>query len=277
MTLERRAFALRHLYVYPRLRLAYTYIPKNACTSFKRTFGRAQGWLDADAVSAHGMGVGCWLSGITRYRAGDERIVVLRDPFDRVLSGYLNRFLMRQDAVSDHAMRTGLAELVGSDSRDDVTFGDFVEYLSRTPSRSLNEHWRPQSNFLLGSYTRVIRFEHLAEDTVFLAARGLALDDARGHATSTVRRDLGPGWGARSAGRLRRLRRRTGILPARANMYDDRLYAMVADRYAEDVELLRAGVQPDRQPREAHHSSSAALASSGDIGPLSIRSSSRWW
>ena len=162
---ERSAFALRHLYVYPRLELAYTYIPKNACTSFKRTLGRAQGWLSEDARSAHDMNVRWWLSGLARYSGTEERIVVLRDPFDRILSGYLNRFLMRDDEAAHHAMGTGLAEQLGPDSTTrDVTFADFVEYLSRTPNRSLNEHWRPQSDFLVGSYTRFIRFAHIAED-----------------------------------------------------------------------------------------------------------------
>jgi hypothetical protein len=240
---ERSAFALRHLYVYPRLGIAYTYIPKNACTSFKRTLGRAQGSLAPDAASAHEMTFRHWSSGLARYFGTDERIVVVRDPFDRVLSGYLNRFLMHEDAAADHAMRTGLAETLGPGSvPGDVTFADFVEYLSRTPSRSLNEHWRPQSDFLVGSYTRIIRFEHLREDTGFLADRGLSLDEARGHSTSTMRQDLGPGWADRKARRLRRLRRHKGVLPTRENMYDERLHALVAERYAEDVELVGRGV-----------------------------------
>lgn len=238
MSLERLLFAARHLYVYPRLRIAYTYIPKNASTSLKRTLGRAEGWR-VDPAAAHEMSRLVWLRGIVQYSAVDERIVVMRDPFDRVLSGYLNRFLMSKDAVADHAMKSGLALSIGSKStKDDVTFADFVQYLSRTPNRTLNEHWRPQSDFLAGSYTRVIRFEHLAEDTAFLALRGLVVDQARGHDTSRIRRDLGPGWGHHKARRLRRLRRREGILPTRDNMYDDRLYAMVAERYAADIELM---------------------------------------
>lgn len=239
MDLERSAFALRHLYVYPRLGIAYTYIPKNACTSFKRSFGKAQGWLTGDSPSAHEMTAARWGRGLASYPRADERIVVVRDPFDRLLSGYLNRFLMRHDAVAAHAWRNGLAEGLAPDAtRFDVTFADFVEYLSRTPSRKLNEHWRPQSDFLIGSYTRIVRFEHIAEDTAFLAERGVVLEQARGHATSANRRDLGPGWGHRRARRLRRLRRRRGFLPSRDSMYDDHLYALVADRYAADVDLF---------------------------------------
>lgn len=239
MDLEQSTFALRHLYVYPRLRLAYTYIPKNACTSFKRTLGQGQGWLAPDAPSAHEMDPRRWLSGLVRYPRAEEKIVVLRDPFDRLLSGYLNRFLMRGDPAVDHAMSTGLADVTGPGSTaDDVTFSHFVEYLARTPGRRLNEHWRPQSDFLTGSYTRYIRFDHLTEDTGFLTERGLPLQARRGHGTSADRRDLGPGWADRKARRLRRVRKEKGALPERENMFDERLYSLVADRYAQDVELF---------------------------------------
>jgi hypothetical protein len=242
MSLERRAFALRHMYVYPRLRIAYTYVPKNACSSFKGTFSRAQGWLADDAKSVHPMKPSRWLSGLVRYPAAEERIVVIRDPFDRIVSGYLNRFLMpRVDASVDHAMSTGLADLLPPGSnRGDVTFADFVEYLARTPSASLNEHWRPQSDFLIGSYTRIIRFDHIAEDAAFLADRGLPLMNRRGHSTSALRQDLGAGWGCRKARVLRRMRNRKGILPSPDSMYDDRLRAVVAERYAEDVDLFQS-------------------------------------
>jgi hypothetical protein len=239
VSIERYLFAVRHMYVYPKLRLAYTYIPKNACTSFKRTFGTAQGWLGS-TPSAHTMRVSWWLIGFASYPRVQERVVVIRDPFDRVLSAYLNRFLMDgEDSARDHAMKTGLgASLDAGSTADDVTFADFVKYLASTPNRRLNEHWRPQSDFLLGEYTRLIRFEHIPEDTAFLAELGLTLPH-RGVNTSTIRQDLGSYWGDRKAIQLRKLRRRRRILPAAENMYDDRLRALVVDRFAADVDLVR--------------------------------------
>lgn len=129
MWLDKWAFAIRHLYVYPKLQIGYTYIPKNACTSFKRTFGEAQGWLQADAASAHAMKTSWWLSGLLHHHSVNERIVVLRDPWDRLLSGYQNRFLMRHDDVSQHAMDTGLAGLAGKGSaRNEISFELFLNY-----------------------------------------------------------------------------------------------------------------------------------------------------
>ena len=236
---EQLGFALRHLYVYPRLRLAYTYIPKNACTSLKRTFGRAQGWLGPDSPSAHEMRRQWWLSGLARYPRAEERIVVVRDPFDRVLSAYLNKFIRARDTVAEQAIAAGLGEsLSPGATRDDVTFADFVAYLARTPSHRLDEHWRPQHDFLIGSYTRHLRFEHLGEDSAFLAHQGLVVDEARGHSTSKVQADVGPGWGHRTAGEIGRLRRRREVLPSRESMYDERLHAMITERFAEDLVLF---------------------------------------
>ena len=242
MTLgERRVFALRHLYVYPRIKIAYTYIPKNACSSFKQTFGVAQGWLPETRGVQHDMQFSWWLSGLRAYRGADEHIVVLRDPLDRLLSGFQNRFLTRDEPVAAHAMAGGLAALVGPDaSVNDVTFETFLRYVTATPSRRLNEHWRPQQDFLLGDYSRVIHFETLTRDTRFLRERGLRLKRLKGHATSTLRTDVGPGWGYRTVGELRALRAEQKVLPSRASMYDDALTQLVAERYAADISLIAA-------------------------------------
>lgn len=235
---ERVGFALRHLYVYPRLRLAYTYIPKNACTLLKRTFGEAQGWLTSASHSAHEMRRGRWLRGLASAARAEERIVVVRDPFDRVLSAYLSKFVLARDDVADQAIGGGLAALLPDGAtRVDVTFADFVTYLSRTDGRYLDEHWRPQHEFLIGRYTRVVRFDDLAAGTAFLAGRGLTIDVQANRGTSGLMTHIGPGWGDKPAGRLRVLRRRRGLLPGRDDMYDDRLRQLVATRFADDVDL----------------------------------------
>jgi hypothetical protein len=241
VALERSAFALRHLYVYPRLSIAYTYIPKNACTSFKRTFGEAEGWLSSRSPSAHEMRVSWWLRGLAHYRGSDEHIVVLRDPLDRVAGAYLDKFLAHKEPAAAQAMASGLGAIVHPNATPaDVSFADFVRYLSSARDRDLNEHWRPQRDFLIGSYTRTLRFDRLHVDAAFLVERGLNLKAARGHSTSWSARDLGPGWGRKPARRLRRLRESKGVLPLRKNLYDEELTSLVAGRYETDIELLAA-------------------------------------
>ena len=253
MDREQVGFALRHLYGYPRLRLAYTYIPKNACTALKRTLGHAQGWLTAESRSAHEMRRTWWLSGLASYPLARDRVVVVRDPFDRVLSAYYSKFVLARDGIAEQAMATGLAAaLRPGATRDDVTFADFVGYLSRTPDRVLDDHWRPQHDFLIGSYNQVVRFDRLDEDSGFLRQRGLALDPAGARATSTIATDLGTGWSDRPAARLRVLRRRRGLLPSGESMYDDRLRAVIGERFGDDVDLV-ARATAGRPLRAARH------------------------
>lgn len=239
MALRQRTFALRHLYVYPSLRIAYTSIPKNACTSVKQTLGIAEGWWVENGGSVHEASRRHVPSGLLHLRDVDERIVVIRNPWDRVVSAYQNKFTSRDDAARMHAMSHGLADVLpaGADPLD-TTFTQFVQYLARTPDRHLDRHWRSQSDFLLDGYTRWLRFEHLTEDAAFLAERGYPLRQAAGHGTALRRKDLGPGWHERPARALRRLKRRDDALPTVANIYTDELRSLVAERFAEDVELF---------------------------------------
>jgi hypothetical protein len=238
--LRRRTFPLRHTYVYRSVGIAYTNIPKNASTSIKQTLGLAEGWWREGEGSVHEATRRHAASSWLHLREVDERMVVVRDPWSRLVSAYQDKFTARDDTVRTHAMTSGLATLL-PDNADplDTTFEQFVQYLARTPDRRLNAHWRPQSNFLLGEYTRWLRFEHLVADAAFLAERGCPLRQASGHGTTSRRRDLGEGWGQRPARALRRLRRREGVLPTRENMYDEHLTELVAQRYAEDVDLFR--------------------------------------
>jgi hypothetical protein len=244
--LEQRAFALRHLYVYPKLRLAYTFIPKNACTSMKQTLGAAEGWWAEGSGSIHEVSRRRLVPGLLRWSAADERIVIIRDPWDRLLSAYQHWFLVRDDAMRRHAMEAGLADVLPDGaSATDTTFAQFLQFLARTPDRRLNVHWRPQSSFLVGDYTRWLRFECLAQDAAFLAERGYPLRRAAGHGTSSLRSDLGTGWGEKPARALRRTKRQRGVLPTRVNMYDEALESLVAERFAEDVEIFRRIRRPE--------------------------------
>lgn len=239
VNLEQRTFALRHLYVYPSVRISYTYIPKNASTSMKQTLGQAQGWWSEGDSSVHEVNRVHWLGGLIRYPRTHERIVIIRDPWDRLISAFQNRFVGRDKAASEQALRDGLATQLPKDAdRMHVSFAQFLEYLARTPDRRLNEHWRPQTSFLIGNYTQMMRFEHLQQDADFLTERGLKLRTATGHGTGSLRQDLGPGWGYRPASALRKLKRRRRVLPSRASMFDDPLAELVSDRFAADIELF---------------------------------------
>ncbi|MEM9274421.1 MAG: sulfotransferase family 2 domain-containing protein [Cyanobacteria bacterium P01_F01_bin.143] len=110
------------------------------------------------------------------------KFVILRNPFRRLVSGYINKFVspivesMRRKkkftptkpiSAQGKIIRE-VSEFLGiePDFEKSVTFDQFIRYLSRTEDVKLNIHWRPQHTFLgLGlfkfKYDFIGKFEEL--------------------------------------------------------------------------------------------------------------------
>ena len=70
----------------------------------------------------------------------DARIFTfVRNPYERILSAYLNKINRRETAVW-----TGFARGFGIDPNDRLSFDGFIEILSGAVPETLNEHFRPQ-------------------------------------------------------------------------------------------------------------------------------------
>lgn len=133
---------------YPRLRIAYNAIPKNACSSVKATL-------------AHANDGGCFqktpheLDG--RYRAAPRviddtwlRLVVLRDPFERLVSAYLDKMLKPLEPqfkkiVVQARYEMGEPPPVGDES---LSLRQFFYWFRSRPIEATDAHWRPQTALL---------------------------------------------------------------------------------------------------------------------------------
>lgn len=199
-------FPLPHCLALPTQGLVCCAIPKNACTAVKHWMLWAAG-IDTSHLD-HGevhdfarrqIGVER-LSGkdVRRIRASAFAFAIVRDPVDRVVSAYIDKFI-RQNPMNLHskcvieAVRFGRRvrltkrerfETGGrwierrSDPRIDysagVSFAEFVAYLEVTPDSRLDDHYRPQADFLRLSglrYDSLIPFERFREGLVEVAAR----------------------------------------------------------------------------------------------------------
>ncbi|GMG84874.1 hypothetical protein LNKW23_40900 [Paralimibaculum aggregatum] len=165
----------------PQHRLLYLPIAKNACTSLKRltvelsplpaarkaeilhdvhtvTDTEATGLQlkDHDAAAAAGF----------LAEPGWMRFAVLRDPHDRLVSAYVEKFVIRRE-------RKGLstapvvAAVQGCAPEDadlgrGVRFRDFLAHVLASPAESLDPHWRPQiHSFAEIACTHLYAMEHL--------------------------------------------------------------------------------------------------------------------
>lgn len=164
-------------------RVQYLAIPKNACTLLKATFIMNSEFRDSYLAS--GQTIHEFYSGAVQKIPRDcaiasnpSRIVVLRDPFDRIVSAYLNKFV--RPGMFDPGMAAVVARTVRHAQRvaniepdpdRSITFAEFVGYLAEATDIECDVHWLPQHRICganMSIYAHVGRFERLAETLNYL-------------------------------------------------------------------------------------------------------------
>ena len=179
------------------LKLIYLPIAKNACSSLKRLMASLGGLeLRKGEDIHHKLDAEC--TGLQFEDRDDHeirmalsdpdwmRFVVLRDPLDRLVSVYVEKFVLNR-TIPDQVPTIGPAYQavlskndISSDDYDrGITFREFAEYiLSEEPER-LNGHWRPQSEYLgqipFTHLYDVKRLDRLAQDLQSHIGRDIAL------------------------------------------------------------------------------------------------------
>ncbi|KAM4829911.1 carbohydrate sulfotransferase 14 [Thomomys bottae] len=148
-----RRTLLRHVLVSDRYRFLYCYVPKVACSNWKRVLkvlGGALGSVDARLKMDHRADL-VFLADLRpdqiRHRLRHYfKFLFVRDPAERLLSAYRNKF----GEIPEYQRRYG-AEIVRryrpgagpEPAGDDVTFPEFLRYLADEDPERMNEHWMP--------------------------------------------------------------------------------------------------------------------------------------
>ncbi|MES1956500.1 sulfotransferase [Salinisphaera hydrothermalis EPR70] len=140
-------------------KILYTYIRKNACTSFKKLFineshARISEGGDEFTFMAQNHAVRS-LKNLDH----DYRIVVLRDPIERVYSLFKNKFIQRKGHEDIFRNYYDLTR----QSAEDASFTDFVTTYLAQPWQKRDPHTYAQRDHLLPiSYNCVIMMEELS-------------------------------------------------------------------------------------------------------------------
>ncbi|XP_071440162.1 carbohydrate sulfotransferase 11 [Hetaerina americana] len=182
---------LDHILVDEKHQLLYCYVPKVACTNWKRIFMMLTGKvnsskaLDIPASDAHGKGILMSLSNYTSdeiefYISKFTKFVFVRHPFERLLSAYRNKLEQHYLSSQYFHMRFGrhivkhYRQNPSKDSLikgDDVTFQEFSAYLTNPDNNSFNEHWKPifdLCHLCIIDYDIIGKYETLYEDAEFI-------------------------------------------------------------------------------------------------------------
>lgn len=171
------SFAAKHHIACREKSFLYCFIPKNACSLFKTVAARyaadfaepvRAAIIRQDFVRIHRHTSDLLATHEDLRNPNLFRFVVLRNPFGRVVSAYHNKFV--QNGARDFFCRQVIQQALNLeqsasdiDPSINITFYEFVRYLYQTRSFELNEHWRPQVDFLLfDHYDAYLPFEDLA-------------------------------------------------------------------------------------------------------------------
>lgn len=236
---EAHGFAARYALVHHASGAVFSFIPKNGCTTLRYSLALANGcvrgpddflWIHANNQT--------FAASLAELQRAPFTFAVLRDPYRRLASVFLDKFVSKDPVAWDFRRRQG----DGFDL-DDLTFREFVTRISDRAERKADEHWRPQVDFLVyEDYDALFRLEDFAAAAQSITERtGMAIEDARALSNhGSERYDLlsDKGYGDTPVWDIRAMQRK-GQCPDHLALYDFKLFEMVRRLYADDVTLYR--------------------------------------
>jgi len=142
----------------------YHWIPKNACTFLKKNFAslNEQEIFSYDKNKFHETIQDSYGMNMSQYidsaKSSNLKFAVLRNPIDRLVSCYIDKFYL--PCVNDKDYEPYILNIIkniycyfdikGDYQKRSVSFSEFLNYITNNPHFSSNEHWRPQIDFLRG-------------------------------------------------------------------------------------------------------------------------------
>ncbi len=217
----------------------YSFIPKNACSTLRLSSAIENGCID-------GIEQGHWIHNnnqtfnatLAEAIKVDYSFVVLRCPFRRLASVFLDKFVAKEPDAWQY--RDALSRKV---ELDDLTFRDFVLSLKKTFVFNSNIHWRPQCDFLVyENYSNYFSLEEFPHAISTLKDKiNFDVIDAReltGHGTHKYH-TLDDQCYADVPTFDISLLKRNGQCPSHASLYDKELFAIVSHLYRDDIALYQ--------------------------------------
>ncbi len=258
-------------------KLLYCPIAKNSCTSLKRLMVSLSDVEHKKLLLAADVH-----RGVDRHRTGLKlqdhdldfarqimdseeyfKFAVVRDPFTRLVSAYIEKFVVARFAEPNQRHTAPvIAAVQGSDRPDyrrGITFAEFIRYLTDQAPKNLDPHWKPQVLYLEGiRYSRIYpmdRLDTLCRDLAARVGRSVVLE--KRNVIEKPRSKLLPDAAHQYANELKKPRRID-----KRSFLDSELMFRIATYFAEDYHLYLRGRQ-DVDPATASPHASTSVSKLG--------------
>ena len=215
----------------------YTFIPKNACSTMRVSLAMKNGCIDDinDYNWIH-KNNNTFSASLRELIRAEYTFVILRDPFKRLASVYLDKIVDRNiDAWNLYGESDKKVQL------DEITFSKFIEMIFKPGVFRSNIHWRPQVDFLVyKEYDDYFAIENFSEAIIKIAKKtNMKIFDARDltkHGLDQYELILDKSFSDTSPLDILKLKQ-DGFSPSHETLYNEDLIKKVRTRYKEDFDL----------------------------------------
>ena len=177
---ERLEYVFQHIIVDDEHKLLYCYIPKVACSNWKRVFLVLSGkYRVVEEIHHLDHSDFKFLSDYSPNEAQKRlqnyfKFMFVREPLDRLVSAYRSKFHKDVDFQQQYGrqiIRTYRDEVTKDNKGEDVTLKEFLQYYLDSDPEKMNEHWKSYESLCQPCHIRynfIGQFEHLKDETAYL-------------------------------------------------------------------------------------------------------------
>lgn len=218
----------------------YSFIPKNGCSTLRTSIAYANGCIESEKdfnwIHANNYTFSASLAELVKAKYA---FTILRCPFSRLASVYLDKFVGKTLAVNNFTDLLGEAVPF-----EQISFSFFIKGLQNQRVQVGNFHWRPQIDFLVyKEYDDYFALEEFGKAEKILNEKiGLEILDTRKltkHGTDShllLNDDL---YSEASPAEIFHMKT-NNIMPSHKSLYSDELIEIVENIYSEDIALYKS-------------------------------------
>ena len=241
-------FAIKHTLCHYKSNAVCTWIPKNGCSNLRYSVSKENGAISSiDEIEWIHRNNDCFNANTKEALQADYTFIILRNPFKRLLSFFLDKLCHPQDEQTEGSYQHAQETFSFSENN---SFLDFINYIWENPNSIYNdEHTRPQCDFLLyQQYDDYFALEGIdAANLRIYEMTGIKIDDIRDKNsifTSKGREYSHEITSTTEANKIK-VSLENNKVPFAENMYSNEMLKKVSTLYLQDILLYCNEIESD--------------------------------